>query len=76
MSDRKIKEIVKKIDIETLAFALKGSGKEIRNKFEKNMGKTLMKEITQLITEIGKARASDVEKHRKKAVKEINTLLK
>jgi alpha-amylase len=76
LSDRKIKTLVKNIDIETLTVALKGSGKEIKEKIEKNLGKTGMKKYSELLPSLKKVKTSEVEKQRKKVEKEIISLMK
>lgn len=76
LSDRKIKELVKKFDIEIITIALKGSKKEVRDKIEKNLGKTMLKKYSELSARLGKSKTPEVEKNRKKIEKEIISLLK
>lgn len=76
LTDRNIKEMVKKFDIETITIALKGSNKEVKDKIEKNMGKSALKKYTELFTQLRKVKTSEVEKSRKKIEKEIISLLK
>jgi flagellar motor switch protein FliG len=76
LSDSKIKEIVKKLDIKTITYALKGSKKEVKDKIEKNMGKSVLKKYNELYPQLRKVKTLEVEKNRKKIEKEIISLLK
>jgi alpha-amylase len=76
LSDSKVKAVIKNLDIETVSFAMKGAGKEVRNKVEKNLGKRALKQYQELVKQIKNLTDSEINKHRKKIINEIKSLSK
>jgi len=76
LSDRKIKEMIKKVDIETLSYAAKGANQAVREKIEKNLGKLALKKYHEMLDQVKSIKASDVAKYRKKIEQEIKSILK
>ena len=64
MSNAKIKQLLKEVDIEHIAVALKDAEKELTEKVIPNMTKTAKKQYEELQEEL-KVRKSDVKKYRK-----------
>jgi len=65
MSNAKIKKLLKEVDIEELSGALKGAGKEIRDKIIPNMGKRAQQEFEKAQEKMKKISKKDIEKYRK-----------
>ncbi|MEI6454746.1 MAG: FliG C-terminal domain-containing protein [bacterium] len=76
ISDRRIKELIKKVDIETLSGAMKNADEEVKAKVEKNMGKKVLSVYKEIIQKLKKINSSEVSAYRKQIVKEINKLSK
>lgn len=72
LSDHRIKEIIKKVDIETLSSAMKGADTGIKNKVEKNLGKRALTVYKEMLKKLRDLKSSEVSKYRKQIVKEIN----
>jgi alpha-amylase len=76
LSDKKVKDILKNVEIETLAFAIKGTGKEVKSKIEKNLGIRALKKYKELIQKIKGLKSTELTKYRKKMITEINKTVK
>ena len=73
LSDKKIKEIIKTLPIETVSYAMKGADKEIRNKVEKNLGKRALDSYHELLKQLKHITTADVKKYRKEIIKQIKS---
>jgi flagellar motor switch protein FliG len=73
ISDKKIKEILKSLPLETVSYAMKGAKKEVRNKVEKNMGKKALDTYHELLKQIKNITTADVKKYRKEIIKQIKS---
>ena len=73
LSDKKVKEIIKKLDIETVSIALKGADAEIREKVEKNLGKQALKTYHELLEQLKHITSAEVNKYRKEIIKHIKS---
>jgi len=76
LSDKRVKDVLKKVDIESLSVAMKGAKKDIREKVEKNFGVRALKKYKELVKQLKNIQTSDVTKNRKLIVKEINKAAK
>jgi alpha-amylase/alpha-mannosidase (GH57 family) len=76
MSNAKVKEFVKKIDMEELAHAMKDAGDEVRDKIIPNMTKTARDQFEKLEKEIKKVKKSDLKKFKDKIEQELKDLWK
>lgn len=74
LSDRKIKEMVKKVDLMTLTYATKGAHQAVREKIEKNLGKLALKKYHEFLDQIKTIKTAEVTKYRKKIEQEIKSL--
>lgn len=74
LSNAKIKQVLKEVDAENLAFALKDAGEEIRNKIIPNMTTSARKEYDHLMGEIKKVKKEDILKSRDKIVEKMSNL--
>ena len=73
LSDKKIKEIIKKLDIETVSYAMKGADAGIREKVEKNLGKRALKTYHELLEQLKHITTADVKKYRKEIIKHLKS---
>jgi alpha-amylase len=73
LSDKKIKEIIKTLPLETVSYAMKGADKEIRNKVEKNLGKRALNTYHELLKQLKHITTADVKKYRKEIIKQIKS---
>jgi alpha-amylase len=73
LSDKKIKEIIKILPLETVSYAMKGADKEIRSKVEKNLGKKALDTYLELLKQLKHITTADVKKYRKEIVKQIKS---
>jgi alpha-amylase/alpha-mannosidase (GH57 family) len=73
LSDKKIKEIIKTVPIETVSYAMKGANKEIRSKVEKNLGKRALSTYHELLKQLKHLTTADVKKYRKEIIKQIKS---
>jgi hypothetical protein len=73
LSDKKIKEIIKTLPLETVSYAMKGAGKDVRNKVEKNLGKKALNSYHELLKQLKKITSADVKKYRKEIIKQIKS---
>jgi alpha-amylase len=71
LSDKKIKEIIKKLDIETVSYAMKGADIKVREKVEKNLGKKALAAYQELLKQLKHITTADVKKYRKEIIKHI-----
>jgi alpha-amylase len=73
LSDKKIKEIIKTLPLETVSYAMKGADKEIRSKVEKNLGKKALDTYNELLKQLRYITTADVKKYRKEIIKQIKS---
>ena len=73
VSDRKVKEIIKSLPIETVSFAMKGADKEVKEKVEKNLGKKALNAYHELLKQLKSITTADVKKYRKEIIKQIKS---
>jgi len=66
VSNARIKELVKEMDIEELAVALKDAGDEIQEKIIRNLGARAKAKYEKLRDELGKVKNTDIRKFRDK----------
>ena len=76
LSDRKVKMLVRNLDIETLSYAMKGAEKEVREKIEKNLGKRALKAYHDILKQIRSIHDSEIKKSKKLFEKQIRAILK
>jgi len=72
LSDRRVKELIKKVDIQTLSSAMKGADTETKTKVEKNLGKKALTVYKEMLVKLKNLKSTEVSKNRKQRVKEIN----
>jgi flagellar motor switch protein FliG len=75
LDDRAILEILKTIDKQTLALALKDAPKEILNKFLRNMSKRAAQIFLEDMEAMGKVRRSEILRARRQIVKIVKRLI-
>jgi len=73
LSDKKIKEIIRTLPLETVSYAMKGADKEIRSKVEKNLGKKALDTYHELLKQLKHITTADVKKYRKEIIKQIKS---
>jgi alpha-amylase/alpha-mannosidase (GH57 family) len=76
MSNAKVKELIKKVDIDELAVALKDAKDEVRDKIIPNMTKTVREQYEKVESEIKKVKKSDIRKFTSKIESELKELWK
>jgi len=76
LSDRKVKLLVKHLDIETVSYAMAGSGKELRMKVEKNLGKRALKTYLEILKQIKTLHESEIKKSKRLIEKQIRLIIK
>jgi alpha-amylase len=76
LSNEKIKEFLKRVDIDDLVVALKDAADEVRDKVIPNLTKTARKRFDEFETEFRKFKKSDLKKYRDKVEKELRNLFK
>ena len=74
LSNARIKKIVKEVDVEHIAVALKDAGDELKNKVLPNMTKTAKMEYDKLVGELKKVKKTDIKKSRDRISAEISKL--
>ncbi|MCF8364172.1 MAG: alpha-amylase [Bacteroidales bacterium] len=74
MSNAKIKLLLKEVDAENLAYALKDASEEIHSKVFANMTSATRKEYQHLVSEIKKVKKEDILKSRDKIVEKMSNL--
>lgn len=72
LSDNRIRQLVRKLDIKSVSYALKGADKKVRQKVEKNLGKRALEELKSILKELKGVRASEVKKYRKLILDQLN----
>lgn len=73
LSDKKVKDIIKHLDIATVSAAMSGADEKIREKVEKNLGKRALKTYHTLMTQIRTISASEIKKSRRLIEKQIKS---
>ena len=76
LSNAKIKQLVKKIDMSELAVVLKDADKEVREKIVPNMTITARKQLDKLEAELVKVKKADLKKFTSKIETELRNLWK
>lgn len=76
MSNAKVKEFVKKVDIDELAHALRDAGDEVRDKVIPNLTKKAKEQFDRIEQEIKKVKKSDIKAFRDKIETELKNLWK
>jgi len=76
LSNTKIKQVLKNIDVESISIALKGAEKEVIEKILPNLGKRAMKKYNEFEAKAVKFKNSDIKKYRKRIEEEIKVLQK
>ena len=76
LSNTKIKQVLKNIDVESISIALKGAEKEVIEKILPNLGKRAMKKYDEFEAKAVKFKNSDIKKYRKRIEEEIKVLQK
>ena len=76
MSNAKVKEFVKKVDIDALASTMKDASAEVREKVFNNMGKKARKKYEEVEIKVKKIRKSDFLKYQDKIEKELKNLFR
>jgi flagellar motor switch protein FliG len=74
MSNAKVKQLLKEVDAESIAFALKDAGDDLRNKIIPNMTKSARKEYEHVRSEIKKVKKEDVLKSKDRIVAKMSKL--
>ena len=74
LSNTKIKQVLKNIDVESISIALKGAEKEVIEKILPNLGKRAMKKYDELEAKAVKFKNSDIKKYRKRIEEEIKKI--
>jgi alpha-amylase/alpha-mannosidase (GH57 family) len=74
MSNAKIKQLLKKVDVEELTHVLKEAGDDVKNKIIPNMTKTAKKQYDKLEKEIKKVKKTDFKKYKSKIEDELKNL--
>jgi alpha-amylase len=72
LSDKKVKELIKKSDSGSLFLALKGAKEEVRDKILKNFGVRAMSKFESFSAELRKAKPAEVKKSRELIEKLLN----
>ncbi|HTX88762.1 MAG TPA: FliG C-terminal domain-containing protein [Bacteroidales bacterium] len=75
-SDRKVKQLIKNVDLETVTRAMAGAEKEVRQKVEKNLGKRALKAYKEIVKQVKTIHATEIRKSRQLIEKQIRTLFK
>lgn len=74
MSNAKVKLLLKEVDAESIAFALKDAGDDLRNKIIPNMTKSARREYDHILGEIKKVKRDDIAKSKDKIVAKMAKL--
>ncbi len=74
MSNAKIKQLLKKVDVEELTHVLKEAGDDVKNKIIPNMTKTAKEQYDKLEKEIKKVKKTDFKKYKSKIEDELKNL--
>ncbi len=76
LNDKKVKDLIRKVDVRIITCAMKGADKDLQAKVEKNLGVRAKKSYQEVLKTIKGLTATEVNKYRKQIVKEINNLTK
>ena len=76
MSNAKIKELLKKVDVEELTHVMKETSDEVKNKIIPNMTKTAKEQYDRFEKEMKKVKKSDFKKYKSKIEEELKNLWK
>ncbi|MEZ5195156.1 MAG: FliG C-terminal domain-containing protein [Bacteroidales bacterium] len=76
MSNAKVKELIKKVDLNELAHVLKDAGDEVKDKVIPNMTKAIKKQYDDLEQEIRKVKKSDLKEFKNRIESELKNLWK
>jgi alpha-amylase len=76
LSDTRIKQVIKNLEIETVTAALKGAKKEVREKVEKNLGKRALKTYKDMLAQLKNIHESEIKKSKALLIKQIRLLTK
>ena len=76
MSNAKVKELIKSVDVDELLVVLQDAGEDVRDRIIPNLGVTAKKKYEQLQDELKKVKASDIKKYTANIEKEIRNLFK
>ncbi len=76
MSNAKVKELIKQVDLEDLAKVMKDAGDEVRDKIVPNLTKTAKAQFEKLEKEVKKVKKSDVKKFTDKIEQELRNIWK
>jgi alpha-amylase len=74
MSNAKVKELIKKVDLEELTHALRDASDEVREKIIPNMTQSMKKQYEKLETELKKVKKSDLKEFRDKIERQLKDL--
>ncbi|MDP4281270.1 MAG: FliG C-terminal domain-containing protein [Bacteroidota bacterium] len=76
LSDKKVKELIKNLDIETVTYAMKDVDKNVRQKVEKNLGKRALRAYREILKGINELGHSEISKSKKLFERQIKSLIK
>ena len=76
MSNAKVQQLLKEVDIEYIAVAFKDAEKELTEKVIPNMTKKAKKQYDDLQAELKKVKKSDIKKYRKAVEDKLKEILK
>jgi len=76
MSNTKVKELIKSVDMEELAHAMKDAKDEVRDKIIPNMTKTAKKQFDTIEEKIKNVKKSDLKEFKDKIESELRNLWK
>ncbi|MDZ7744068.1 MAG: FliG C-terminal domain-containing protein [Bacteroidota bacterium] len=71
LSNKRVKEVLKKVNTRDLAIALKNTSEEVREKVYKNMGKRAQANFDELEQKLKNVKSSDIKKQREKIMRQI-----
>jgi alpha-amylase len=74
MSNMRIKQLLREVDTENLAYALKDAGEDIRERVIPNMTKTARKEYDRILSNVKKVKKEDIARSRERIVEKMHTL--
>lgn len=74
MSNTRIKQLLREVDTENLAYALKDAGEEIRERVIPNMTKTARKEYDRIVTNVKKVNKEDIARSRDRIVEKMQKI--
>jgi alpha-amylase len=74
LSNSAVKKLLKEVDLNDLAIALKDAGEEVTEKVIPNLGKRAQKSLEEIQKELGKIKKSEINKVRKDVEKKLKDL--